>query len=468
MRASRTQNGLALLAVVLAWFASACSAGYAGRFDDVRRSLERRDLGAANARIDAMLAKAGSGDTDYAADVPLLLLERASLRQAAGNHAAATADFVEVDPMLEVLDLTPDGASKAAEYLFTDDAGLYRPPVYEKLMVNVCSMASFLAQNDVQGALVESRRLNVLLSYFANTKLAQHPMLGAVDYLVGLTNEVAGNLEEAVRYYIDAAALTPNLHIDEDIVRIGAQTRLAHSSAVGEAEGRLNGATLPPLGEGSGEVIAVLFSGLPPYRVAERFPVGMVVNAFRGDPNYPMTDKQQSDLAMATAEDALTWVNYPVLHAMANARPAFALTTSGALQASSWELANVEGFAMDQWAEDQPGIAWSALTRTLTRVVAREVIQGTGRALDNQKGGGAVSGIFWLLGLVTQATMQAMDTPDTRTWGTMPAHISIARLRVPAGEHDVEVRSQAGAGVQRVHVEVAPGQRRVVVVRYLQ
>jgi hypothetical protein len=42
--------------------------------------------------------------------------------------------------------------------------------------------------------------------------------------------------------------------------------------------------------------------------------------------------------------------------------------------------------------------------------------------------------------------MTAVDTPDTRSWSTLPARIAFGRQQLPAGPHTV---SLAVAGVQK-------------------
>jgi uncharacterized protein len=44
-----------------------------------------------------------------------------------------------------------------------------------------------------------------------------------------------------------------------------------------------------------------------------------------------------------------------------------------------------------------------------------------------------------LLSLGVQATLTATDTPDTRSWATLPARIALGRVRLPAGTYDVEL-----------------------------
>src|SRR5690606_42032436 len=47
-----------------------------------------------------------------------------------------------------------------------------------------------------------------------------------------------------------------------------------------------------------------------------------------------------------------------------------------------------------------------------------------------------------LLSLGTQAALTAADTPDTRSWATLPARIAIGRVTVPPGEHEVVLQAQ--------------------------
>ncbi|HEY5954923.1 MAG TPA: hypothetical protein VIV60_00170, partial [Polyangiaceae bacterium] len=93
----------------------------------------------------------------------------------------------------------------------------------------------------------------------------------------------------------------------------------------------------------------------------------------------------------------------------------------------------------------------SAITRMIARVVAGEAVRHTTK--DN------VIGL--LLSLGTQATLTAMDTPDTRSWSTLPARIAIGRTRVKAGTHVVELSTSHERLRQKVTVK--PGGWAVVV-----
>ena len=65
-----------------------------------------------------------------------------------------------------------------------------------------------------------------------------------------------------------------------------------------------------------------------------------------------------------------------------------------------------------------------------------------------------------LVSLGAQATLTAFDTPDTRSWETLPARVAIARVRLPAGKHTVHLEAR---GVRRdVTVDVEKGGWQVV------
>jgi hypothetical protein len=454
---------LAAIAIV-AIVASGCG-GYTQRMEAVRSAVIVGDVESALHNVDAMIAEAEAGKKPYENDLPLLLLERGSLYQARQDHAAAVADFGHADAMLEVLDLTPDRVGAAAEYLWSGSASLYRPPIYEKLMVNVAALASYLALGDTNGARVEARRLGVLLEYFDNTELAGHGMLGAANAMAGLAMELGGDDQSALRFYLAAWEIGDAPGLAESVVRLSEGTTLANNPGVTRAREALGLApdeTIAPR-EGQ-EVVAIVFHGLAPSRVPEYLPIGAVVAAFRVDASYNLDPAQEAALARGVAEDLLTWINFPRLVVWENSINALSVHVDGSNVATEM-LADVESFALAQWEHDRPGIAFAAVIRAIVRLIAREAVQAVGRAA-----GGAGQTIGFLAGLATQGAMQAADQPDTRTWTMMPAYISIARLQVSPGEHTVliEGSGKGASDVATLPVSVAEGGTAVVTVRFLR
>ena len=92
----------------------------------------------------------------------------------------------------------------------------------------------------------------------------------------------------------------------------------------------------------------------------------------------------------------------------------------------------------------------------ITRAVA-------GEAVRHASGKGTVG---LLASLATQATLVALDTPDTRSWETLPARIAVWRMRVPAGHHSV--RLDARGFVRTDEFDLKPGGFKVVSVMGLR
>jgi hypothetical protein len=49
--------------------------------------------------------------------------------------------------------------------------------------------------------------------------------------------------------------------------------------------------------------------------------------------------------------------------------------------------------------------------------------------------------------------MSAADTPDTRSWVTLPARIHVARARLKAGRHRVRVRFRGRIRAQTIELK---------------
>jgi uncharacterized protein len=105
----------------------------------------------------------------------------------------------------------------------------------------------------------------------------------------------------------------------------------------------------------------------------------------------------------------------------------------------------VDQLAVDAWRETKGKMIASAITRLITRVVAGEVTK-------KATGGGTFG---FLASLGAQITMTATDTPDTRSWSTLPARLTVARIRVPAGKHVIDL-AVSGEHKQQT-VELKPG-----------
>lgn len=409
-----------LVLIVLA----GCGRDYTSRMSGVLEALERNDPDTALHEMDELIARGEEGKKPESKNLGLLHLERGSIYQSQTRFREATSDFTHADQITELLDLTPQGARNAAEYLFNDSAKLYHAPLYEKLLINISALSSFLALGDVQSAMVEARRIAVLGEYYETAGYEEHPLLGVAWYLSGLAMEVGNRGRDASFFYRKATATFPGP----------------------EAQQALDG-----LGSRQSELVSITLTGTGPQKQPQRLPIGLLLGWINDSPDFSIGPSETEVLGGVSIEEALTWVNFPTMEPADYGFKRLALNVGGQ-QIPLTPTADIAGFAIGQWLEDRPAIAWSAVTRAITRVAVRETMQVAGEVAGQSNG--VLGAIFQLGGLAAQAGMQAADIPDTRAWNLMPAAIYIERVTVAPGQHRVRLSGDGAAGGIAVDYDV--------------
>jgi hypothetical protein len=354
-------------------------------------------------------------------DKVLFLLDRAMVQLQLARFEATSRDLEASDKQLMVLDFSRGTTDELGKYLFSDDTGPYRAPAYEKLLVNTMNMMSYLARGDLSGARVEARRMSVLSDYFKNAKEGSKAFVAPGSYLAGFVFEKSGNVDEAMRYYDEALSRAKFTTLAAPVRRLAEKTTFRTP----RLEELLKGNSEPNATDAeSAEILVIVNYGRVPEKIAERLPIGLALTYASGAIS-PYDESRANRLA---AQGLVTWVNYPRLGKPKGtwANPTFALD-------NRWQILDgalaVDLAAEQAWEEVKGTVVASAITRTIARIVAGQV---AGKATND----GVLS---LLLNLGTQATLTAMDTPDTRSWSTLPARIAIGRVQVPAGTHIVEL-----------------------------
>ena len=372
-------------------------------------------------------------------DKVLLLLDRAMVLNQLEKYKLVSRDLEIADKQLEILDFKRGTQDEIGKYLFSDQTGPYRAPAYEKLLVNTVNMQCYLARGDLGGARVEARRLSVLERYFHDTGDAGQSLMGPGDYLAGFIFEKSGQPQVALRYYDDALSLGKFYSLTDAVTRLSTQTSYKSPrldkliAGAGDAKESAHAAD-------SAEILVIVNYGRVPAKIAERIPIGLALT-FASGAISPFDQDRANRLA---AQGLVTWVNFPILgkpHGQYD-RPRFEV--DGKPQNLDESLA-VDTAASQAWESVKGKVVASAITRMITRIIAGQAVQ---RATGNGLTG-------FLLGLGTQATMTATDTPDTRSWSTLPARIAMGRLRVAPGRHTIDITAR---GVRKhVTVNLEPG-----------
>ncbi len=463
------QTGWVVLLVALL---SVACAGHSARTAEARSALDanqpKEALQLLNEELEVESPQQLPEDTG--GDNTLLLLDRAMVLQQLEEYELASRDLETADKQIEVLDFSRGAADELGKYLFSDDTGPYKAPAYEKLMINTMNMVNYLVRGDLNGARIEARRFAVMQKFVGDHDDPGSAMLGPGSYFAGFTFEKSRRPGEAIRYYDEALASGRYSSLREPVRRLSAKTSYTSprlSKLLGEAPAPTQQTERRSTEENSDfsgqaadssssaseepcEILTIVNFGRVPAKVAERLPIGLALT-------YASSALSPGDVSKANylaAQGLVTWVNYPELGKARGQyeRPGFAL--DGDWQRLEGALA-VDKAAKTAWDASKGTVIASAITRMLTRAVAGEAVrQASGEGLEGA-----------LLSLLTQATLTATDTPDTRSWATLPARMAIGRVAVAPGSHWVELHARGE--VKRVKVTLKPGGWAVVALTVL-
>lgn len=421
--------------VMLLGCALACigCAGYSDRTRDARAALDQGRTHDAVVLFNERLGVASEKElpNDIKGEKVLFVLERSVALQALNQYELSSRDLEVADKQVEVLDFTRGTLDDISKFMFSDDSGPYQAPAYEKLMINTLNMVNYLARGDLNGARVEARRLAVM-QQFVTEHEAQGAAVGVPgSYLAGFTFEKSKEPGEALRFYDEALTHGVFSSLTEPVARLSKLdayrtqriTKLLESAPKSAADA----------GDDAAELLVVVGYGRVPVKRAERIPIGLALTLASSDLS-PNSRAQANRLA---AQGLVTWINFPTLPKPTRTYP---LPTFNVDKRPTLiePLATVDVEAVNAWRATKGKMIASAITRLITRVVAGEVAR--------KATGGGTLGLLASLG--TQVTMTATDTPDTRSWSTLPARIAVGRVRLPPGQHVVDL-SANGQRVQK-------------------
>ena len=168
------------------------------------------------------------------------------------------------------------------------------------------------------------------------------------------------------------------------------------------------------------EVLVVVSYGRVPAKISKRIPIGLALTYASGFISHH--DRGRAN--RLAAQGLVTWINYPTLGKPRGKYSVPRFRVDGrSIDLEGMLAVDVE--AIKIWRETQGAVVTSAITRMIAGETARQV-----------SGGGLLG---TLLSLGTQATLTATDTPDTRSWSTLPARIAFGRVRLPPGKHVIEL-----------------------------
>lgn len=488
--ATRTARALVLGGLVLS--GTGCASLFAG-YDVAPNGLSRSDDALRRLLTQGQAAEAYARVRPEGKHAPGDELLRALYAGVLAHHAGA---YAASDSALQrASELADDRYTKrisreALAFLTSDRVRPYEPGTAERLLIHFYAALNFLKRGDVEAAAVEARRLGLLLQDAQDDDGVDRSFLAFLRDFSGAVFEAAGEWNDAMVAYRNAAALRG----DDGLV------------------------VSSPLPDSVGEVVVVVETGFVAHRVEQSITIplyGIEADRISGG---DLSDRLAAAglIAARTMSAALlssshgvvygrprsVYVPLPPLHEVASdlveecrhsrhededeRKRCDRLTDSGYLLRIAWPVHRRDGASgWSSWraevGERSVQLATRAdvsaavvadferertelLVRTIARAATKLALTRTLEREASEKD----EALGTLVGALANLGTAILEQADTRSWQLLPDHIALGRLRLPAGTHTIVLTAGEGVGARTVElgpVEVLPGRLAIVSTR---
>lgn len=364
----------------------------------------------------------------------------------------------------------------------------YVPSPLEMAMIPFYRMANYLALGQVEGALVEARKSNALLSRLGREDAERCRADGMLLYLAGLVQTAGGERNDALVSLRRAesayaacgpdATVRPPEGLGLDLYR--AARALGVSELADSVARRYDGVTAGDAA--GGDVLLLIERGFVSHRAPEALHIPIFPEEIEG---VDGSDSEQvinaagvivtrlvnnlSERAMwGQAVDDLQWAQWanalggayvlrlawPVSR-RESAAPSELRVFVGDSLAALATVGEISSLAELDLEAQRPAM--------LTRLVARGLVKYlVSRSVEEkaEEEGGELAG--FIAGRLSNLAANELERADTRSWSLLPDRVSLTRLRLPSGTHHIRLEVIDGSGaVLEVRdlgqVEVVPG-----------
>ena len=364
-------------------------------------------------------------------DALLRAMYRGVIGLHAGEYAAGSRAMDRAWTLVD--DRYSKRISVGAASLVTSEATLpYYPGITERMFIPYYGALNWLARNELDETAVEARRLSALLAAEGDNQPPAE-LRGMLRYVSGVLFEAAGEQQDAIVAYRNAAALMGTLPGDTTFAPrdSGDVVVLIEDGFVGRPEPQNFGIYM------NGDELVALSSGDDNARLA----VARTLERRRFDNSLDRTQ-----VGWLTYE--VNWASFGESErslAPLGARTVPAELSRASADVTSAVSADVTSSVRADFERELP----ARLTRAIARAAVRwAATQGADRAFssaakkrkdddEDSKGWGS---FFLGLGLAAATVSSAViDQPDLRAWQLLPDRLSVARVRLPVGDHPIEV-----------------------------
>ena len=332
----------------------------------------------------------------------------------------------------------------------------YQGEDFELVLLHYYKALNYLSLGDVDGALVEVRRINIRLAEI-NQSHRQHSNRYGVDafatYLAGIIYEAAGEHNDAFIAYRNAYdvylnqykplfGVNPPEQLKHDIVRSAARSGLSDERAYFEDRFEIEYSPIPP---GAGQVVVLWHSGLGPAK-AESSINFLVVRGQGGALLFVNRDlgitipvvSASPNQAAQLEELKVVRVAFPQY---IERRPLFtsATATAGGVERGLETVQDLNAIAITTLRDRMV----REMSTTLLRIAVKQAAEAVARKQNPN------------LGALVSVVNALSEKADTRNWQTIPYVIQVARFILPEGEHRVSLDMRSASATYDAQYDVS-------------
>ena len=357
----------------------------------------------------------------------LLYLDRGMIKHFAGQYTDSSLDLETAEILIEQA-FTKSISQEIGSFILNDNVKDYSGEDYEDLYINVFNSLNYYYNNNLEGALVEIRRLNEKLNFLADKyERAKEKVLESnkqIDASV-LPMEASQFSNSALARYLGllfyrAAGRTDSARIEyEELMRAFELAPVIYAAGVPySVEEELS------VPEGSGRLNVIAFTGLSPIKSAEHIFI-------------PLPFPPPNNMAR---------ISIPILMS----RPqtitrAEAVLSTG--QKFPLQLIEDMGAVARETFKLKSGlIVLKTTARTITKAATSAVLASAARASERDKKKNN-EGLGAFVGLMGRIFTEVSEQPDTRLSRYFPGQAMVGGINLASGQYKVTVNYYGNAGL---------------------
>lgn len=320
----------------------------------------------------------------------LVNLDQGLIAHTAGEYEQSIEAFKRATTLLNEMDFI-SVREQSASLITNDWVAAYKGEYNERLWIHTFQMMNFLLLGKAEGAAVEARQALKLYDEHGNDLKNDW----YTRTLIAMSFEAAGKPDSA---HIEYKKLLNDIGSDKGMARRAWQNamRLGRGEDARQFKGLVRSNT--NIGD-KGELVLFLQTGSIPPKIAGQIHVDSLYASF---PVYP--EIQRPDIYLNIEKDGLE---------------------------QQADIINVQ--LVD--------VARSALAARAGRITAKQIL----RIAAKKNLAHAASKESELLGALLSVAFVASEVADTRSWETLPAHVSLVQIPLSEGKHTLNLQITEGS-----------------------